>query len=262
MSAPWLKFYPSDWRADPALRMCSLAARGLWMEMLCVMHEATPRGFLLVNGKPLTVGQMAALAGCSADDAKALLAELTDAGVLSRDEGGLIFSRRMKADTEKEAKDKANGKTGGNPALKKGVNPPDKPEDKAQKPEARAKQEPPANAGGDAPPPALSPTDQLWTDGVATLETMHVTAPKARSMIGKWLKDTGGDAGRIHWAIGEAALHGSGDPIPYVARVLSDRPTGPPAPRRVRENSLLEGLEAIEDRRFGSNVQQFPRIAS
>ena len=51
MSVAWFKFYPSDWRADPALRMCSIAARGLWMEMLCVMHEATPRGSLLINGK-------------------------------------------------------------------------------------------------------------------------------------------------------------------------------------------------------------------
>ena len=34
---------------------------------------------------------------------------------------------------------------------------------------------------------------------------------------------------------------------------------GPPG--RVRENSLLLGIEEIEDRRFGTNVQQFPRIA-
>lgn len=261
MSAPWLKFYPSDWRADPALRMCSLAARGLWMEMLCLMHEASPRGFLLVNGKALTVGQMAALAGCGPDDAKALLAELTDAGVLSRDENGLIFSRRMKADTEKEAKDKANGGKGGNPSLKKGVNPPDNPEDKAQKPEARDQKEPPANAGGDAP--AVSLVDQLWTDGILTLETMHVVPPKARSMVGKWLKDTGSDAGRVLWAINEASIHGSGDPIPYIARVLSDRSTEQRAPpRQAKRNSLLDGLEEIENLRFGSNVQPFARIAN
>ena len=30
---PWLKFYPSDWRADIALRVCSIAARGLYFEM-------------------------------------------------------------------------------------------------------------------------------------------------------------------------------------------------------------------------------------
>lgn len=40
MSDPWLKFYPTDWRSDPALKMCSLAARGLWIEMIALMHEA------------------------------------------------------------------------------------------------------------------------------------------------------------------------------------------------------------------------------
>ena len=31
---PWMKFYPSDWRSDAALRTVSSAARGLWMDML------------------------------------------------------------------------------------------------------------------------------------------------------------------------------------------------------------------------------------
>ena len=47
---PWMKFYPADWRAEPSLRFTSLAARGLWIEMLALMHEATPRGSLLVKG--------------------------------------------------------------------------------------------------------------------------------------------------------------------------------------------------------------------
>lgn len=122
---------------------------------------------------------------------------------------------------------------------------------------------PVADATGPAPreKPALSPTDQLWTEGVATLvETMHVRQDRARSMIGKWLKDTGSDAGRVLWAIGEASIHGTGDPIPYITRVLSDRPTGPPPARQAKRNSLLDGLDEIE-RRFTPNVQQFPRIA-
>lgn len=140
MSAPWLKFYPSDWRADPALRMCSIGARGLWMEMLCVMHEAEPRGSLLINGRPLSHRQVASLAGGAIDEVEGYLQELEDAGVYSRADNGTIFSRRMQRDAEKEASDKANGGKGGNPALRKekqGVNPPPNGEDKAQKPEAR-----------------------------------------------------------------------------------------------------------------------------
>lgn len=137
MSAPWLKFYPSDWRADPALRMCSVGARGLWMEMLCIMHEAEPYGSMRVNGRPVSDRQIAALAGASVDDVGEWLSELEDAGVFSRDGEGVIVSRRMQRDKAKADTDKANGKRGGNPGLRKGVNPPDMGEDKAQKPEAR-----------------------------------------------------------------------------------------------------------------------------
>ena len=54
MKRPWFKFYPSDWRADQALRSCSVAARGLWIECMCIMHEADPYGHLVVNGRPVT----------------------------------------------------------------------------------------------------------------------------------------------------------------------------------------------------------------
>ena len=52
MTKPWLKFYPADWRADPRLRMCSLAARGLWIELMSYMHEGEPYGHLTIDGVP------------------------------------------------------------------------------------------------------------------------------------------------------------------------------------------------------------------
>lgn len=118
MSArPWLKFYPSEWRGDPRLRMCSIAARGLWMEMLCVMHEADPRGFLVVNGAPLNERQVANLAGVSVDEATGLLSEMESAGVFSRDDRGTIYSRRMVRETRRSAEGREHGLKGGNPAL-------------------------------------------------------------------------------------------------------------------------------------------------
>lgn len=102
--------------------------------MLCIMHEAVPYGSLRVNGKGVNDRQLAVLAGGDVAD---LLTELEDAGVFSRDDEGVIISRRMQRDKAKADTDKANGKRGGNPGLKTGVNPPVKGEDKAQKPEAR-----------------------------------------------------------------------------------------------------------------------------
>jgi hypothetical protein len=118
---PWMKFYPSDWRSDPMLRLCSLAARGLWAELMCLMHEAEPYGSMLVNGKRINKVQMAALVGAPEKECSALMLELEGAGVFSRDPDGTIYSRRMRRDHEKALKDKANGQSGGNPKLKSKV---------------------------------------------------------------------------------------------------------------------------------------------
>lgn len=120
---PWMKFHPNDWRVETSLRVCSLAARGLWIEMLTVMHTATPRGSLTMNDRQMTPRQLAALVGATVKEVETLLQELEEAGVFSRDDGGTIYSRRMKRDEGQAARDKENGKKGGNPNLKPGVNP-------------------------------------------------------------------------------------------------------------------------------------------
>lgn len=115
----WFKFYPGDWRSDQSLRLCTAAARGLWIEMLCVMHTAKPYGHLIVNGHPLTDTQLASLSGLPLDQVTALVAELENAGVFSRNTKGVIYSRRMTRDASKAAKCSVAGKRGGgSPALK------------------------------------------------------------------------------------------------------------------------------------------------
>ncbi len=143
MSNPWMKFYPADWRSDAALRSCSIAARGLWMEMLCIAHECTPRGALAINGNPISSQTLASLAGLRLPETRKLMAELEAAGVFSMAADGTIYSRRMFRDEEKAARDRENGKGGGNPKLKAmGVNPPHNPTDKAKKLEARSQSYP------------------------------------------------------------------------------------------------------------------------
>jgi hypothetical protein len=92
---PWFKFYPADWRSESALRMVSMGARALWVEMLCLMHESEPRGYLVVRDKPLAIDRLAILAGCPLSEAVTLLSELEGAGVCSRTPGGVLFSRKM-----------------------------------------------------------------------------------------------------------------------------------------------------------------------
>lgn len=114
---PWMKFYPQDWRADEKLRMCSLAARGLWIEMLAIMHRSERYGQLLIGGRVPTDAQLAVQVGASPSEVTALLAELDGADVFSRAASGAIYSRRMTRDHKKAENARKNGKKGGNPKL-------------------------------------------------------------------------------------------------------------------------------------------------
>jgi hypothetical protein len=98
---PAFQFYPGDWRRDTALQSCSLEARGLWVEMLCLMHDAAPYGFLRVGEKVITVPMLARMVGGGdPEHVAALLGELETAGVFSRADDGAIFSRRMIRDDQ------------------------------------------------------------------------------------------------------------------------------------------------------------------
>lgn len=95
---PASQFYWGDWLRDTALRSCSLAARGLWIDMLALMHEGTPYGHLRVGDTLITTDRLARMVGEAPGRVRALLAELEAAGVFSRDEGRAIYSRRMVKD--------------------------------------------------------------------------------------------------------------------------------------------------------------------
>lgn len=99
-------FYPGDWMKDPELRSVSLAARGLWMDMLCLMFEGGRRGYLVLgNGKPVTNEKLARMTGTFEAKVIQYLEELEESGVLSRDKDGIIYSRRLIRDEEKRSSD-------------------------------------------------------------------------------------------------------------------------------------------------------------
>lgn len=117
MKRPAFQFYPADWRKDPALSSCSLAARGLWIELMCIAHESDRYGYLSVNGRPMGSAQLARMVGESPAILAKLMAELEDAAVFSREADGTIYSRRMVKDERIREVRAAAGKKGGNPNL-------------------------------------------------------------------------------------------------------------------------------------------------
>jgi hypothetical protein len=95
---PYFPFYAGDWLSDEKLRACSFAARGLWTDLLCLMHKNDRRGYLQLNGKPVDCEALARMTGGTTEEVSRLLAELFNAGVTSVSEHGILYSRRMTRD--------------------------------------------------------------------------------------------------------------------------------------------------------------------
>jgi len=133
MKRPAFQFYPSDWMNEPGLRISSLDARGLWIDLMCIMHKGEPYGHLTVRLEgtdtpmPLDAAQIARIEGETPATITKLLAELKRNGVSSQTAAGVYYSRRMVRDEVARNARAECGKLGGNPALKKGGkdNPPD-----------------------------------------------------------------------------------------------------------------------------------------
>lgn len=88
MKRPAFQFYTKDWQTNPKLRRCSPAARGVWMDVLCLMHQADEYGVLRWPLKEIANAAGATLA---------LVRELADKGVLKGGDSGCepyIFTPR------------------------------------------------------------------------------------------------------------------------------------------------------------------------
>jgi|GEM_PF-1020803 len=144
MSDPWMKFYAADWRANTALRDVSLAARGLWIDLISIMHEAEPYGHLVdKKGQAMTIESLGKIIGSDREEIIPALDELLESEVAKKKKNGVIYSSRMESDEKKRRINRENGKKGGSPLLSKdkGNSGSDKPEltggVKTQIPEAR-----------------------------------------------------------------------------------------------------------------------------
>jgi hypothetical protein len=116
---PWFKFFVKDWQGDELLALCSFAARGFLVELICLMHKSVHYGHLLVNGEPPSDGELARLThSASPAEVRRLRLELVTKGVISIDFDGVFFSRRMVRQQAKLALARAHGASGGNPSLR------------------------------------------------------------------------------------------------------------------------------------------------
>lgn len=142
---PSFQFYPSDWSADIKLRSTSIAARGLWIEIMCIMHQSDVYGFFpsiliempidkkidAVKNDQISMidrmlelnkdfcSQLSRMVGSSESEVHRCMRELARAQVFSFSDDGRVFSKRMVKDENLRNVRAASGRLGGNPAFTK-----------------------------------------------------------------------------------------------------------------------------------------------
>jgi hypothetical protein len=121
----YFKFFPSDWRGDEQLQACSLGARGLWVELLCLAFKS--RGLVKVGGMTPTNRVIAKQVRADPLEVRKLLKELIKTGVCSVLADGTVCSRRMIRDATKREINRKNGIRGGSPILLSGTKSQKKP---------------------------------------------------------------------------------------------------------------------------------------
>lgn len=96
-SQPYLPLYTGDWKKDPELSMCSAATRGIWIDLLCSIHDGR------IGQVTGTADQLSRLCRCDAASLTAALHELQASRAANISERSGVFTvvcRRMKKATD------------------------------------------------------------------------------------------------------------------------------------------------------------------
>jgi hypothetical protein len=102
----------NDWFSSFDVHACSLAAQGLWINMLGIMSRSSHRGTLTINNCQIPSDELARLIGADSIEVVALLVELEKHRVFSRLPDGTIYNRRMLSESELSEKRADAGRLG------------------------------------------------------------------------------------------------------------------------------------------------------
>jgi hypothetical protein len=220
------RWYFSDWMSDPNVRACSLAARGLWMDMICIAsaNKGREHGFVMIAGRILGAKEISRHVGATQEQVETLLEELDSNGVFSKDRRGVIYCRRM----VRAEKNRSNGRLGGNPNLLKEKENQEsvglKPKAHIPVPEPELFPVGPQAAFEEQVPKLPVYTDskhELWGEGVPILIGLGLPEKRARQMIGMWLGQQRDDAQKVLAVIQRARDNRVFGPIEWITKALN-----------------------------------------
>jgi hypothetical protein len=113
VSLPHIAFYVGDWRKDVGIQSLSYYHRGIWFELLMLMHCSEQRGRLVLAGKPMPNASLSRLLGLSERETSDAVEVLLASAVASRELDGTIYCRRMVREEERRERLRRNGSKGG-----------------------------------------------------------------------------------------------------------------------------------------------------
>lgn len=208
MKRPSFQFYPADWRSNAKLRRCTHAQRGIWIEVMCLLHDAEEYGLLRWPLKDIAQAISCKLHELRALQTKGVLKGADDgeqcaafiftprhAGkdgiqvtLVASQAGPVWYSSRMVTDEHIRKKRGEETRFGEEPkpAPKAapmppfGYGPTSSSSSTSIKPSANAGEKPPA-----------SPKDFLFQDALQALKAQGVEEVGARSLLGKLIKHRG-----------------------------------------------------------------------
>ena len=237
MKRPAFQFYPNDWRGNANLRRCSEAARGAWMDVLCLLHDSEEYGVLR-----WPLGDIAQAAGLPIK----LLQELVRKNVLkggdgnvpdyrwapthagkAGDEVALVagssgpcwycsrfvrdeYVRQRRGAATRFDSSKQPPKAAPNPTPKVPIG--GRQGDGASSSSSSSVKQEPVTTLPEAPPPA----DPLWETGLAFLRRKGIPEKTARALVGK-VRQIAGE-GQSAVIFGDAESLDITDPAPWLLR--------------------------------------------
>jgi uncharacterized protein YdaU (DUF1376 family) len=136
---PHIQFYVGDWRRDVGIQSLSYHYRGVWFELLMMMHCSEQRGKLVLGKRPMSDESIARMLGLSHGEWAKARRVLVESGVTARDSDGTLYCRRMVREEEIRRSKIEAGRKGG---LHRGNGLLD-----SSKPQAKPKQNPDIDIG-------------------------------------------------------------------------------------------------------------------
>ena len=118
---PYIPLYVNDFLTDEKLNRCSVAAWGVYIKLMCILHKSENYGSITLRDREKKSGKqienfatiLLPQIGCSFDDLVAALDELTYFGIIQI-EGDTLSQKRMVKDGELSKIRAESGSKGGN----------------------------------------------------------------------------------------------------------------------------------------------------